>query len=241
MADNGEIGTEGVGAADQRRDHMLRAALEVIAERGFPETRIADVAERVGTSPALVIYYFKTKDNLLTEAMRFAEDSWYDLGARRMAVIDSAGERLEEIVAMTCLPQADDELPESWTLWLDLWAQSVRHREVASVREEFDSRWRETIAGVVRDGQESGEFKDIDAADFSITFSALLDGFAIQIALDDPVVDPDRAFQASMRFASQELGFAWKPNKRRRALRAPPQGTRSTRSTKTAKAAKKRS
>ena len=59
---------------------MLRAALEVIAERGFPETRIADVAERAGTSPALVIYYFKTKDNLLTEAMRFAEDLWYDLG-----------------------------------------------------------------------------------------------------------------------------------------------------------------
>ena len=49
---------------------MLRAALDVIAERGFPDTRIADVAERVGVSPALVIYYFKTKDHLLTEAMR---------------------------------------------------------------------------------------------------------------------------------------------------------------------------
>ena len=69
---------------------MLRAALAVIGERGFPETRIADVAERAGTSPALVIYYFKTKDNLLTEALRYAEDSWYDLGARRMAAIDSA-------------------------------------------------------------------------------------------------------------------------------------------------------
>ena len=125
---------------------MLRAALEVIGERGFPETRIADVAERVGTSPALVIYYFTTKDNLLTEAMRFAEDTWYDPGARRMEAIDSAAGRLEEIVAMTCLPDADGELPDSWALWLDLWAQSVRHPEVAPVREEFDDHWRETIA-----------------------------------------------------------------------------------------------
>src|SRR6202040_4281763 len=108
----------GVGTADQRREQMLRAALEVIQERGFPETRIADVAEQVGTSPALVIYYFKTKDNLLTEAMRFAEDRWYELGASRMAVIDKAADRLEEIVAMTCLAEADTELPDSWALWL---------------------------------------------------------------------------------------------------------------------------
>ena len=35
-------------AADQRREDMLRAALEVISERGFPDSRIADVAERAG-------------------------------------------------------------------------------------------------------------------------------------------------------------------------------------------------
>ena len=208
-----ETTTAPVGAADQRREDMLRAALEVIAERGFPETRIADVAEQAGTSPALVIYYFKTKDNLLTEAMRFAEDLWYDLGARRMEVIESAAARLEEIVAMTCLTEADTELPDSWTLWLDLWAQSVRHPEVARVREEFDAHWRETIVGVVRDGQASGEFDSLDPTEFAITLSALLDGLAIQIALEDPVVDPERAFRASMHFAAQALGFPWKPKK----------------------------
>jgi AcrR family transcriptional regulator len=226
MASQGAQSTEVTAAADQRRDHMLRAALAVIDERGFPETRIADVAERAGTSPALVIYYFKTKDNLLTEAMRYAEDSWYDLGARRMAAIDSAAKRLEEIVAMTCLPQADAELPESWTLWLDLWAQSVRHPEVARVREEFDNHWRETIASVVRDGQENGEFGPTDADDFSVTLSALLDGLAIQIALDDPVVDPLRAFEASMRFAAQSLGFPWKSTPSRRSAARVKKGSR---------------
>jgi AcrR family transcriptional regulator len=195
---------------------MLQAALAVIDERGFPDTRIADVAERAGTSPALVIYYFKTKDNLLTEAMRYAEDSWYDLGARRMEAIESAAKRLEEIVAMTCLPEADEELPDSWTLWLDLWAQSVRHPEVARVREEFDAHWRQTIADVVRYGQGTGEFGPIDATDFSIALSALLDGFAVQIALQDPTVDAARAYTATMRFAAQALGFAWKPSRPRR-------------------------
>ena len=34
---------------------MLRAALEVMAERGYPETQITDVAAQAGTSAALVI------------------------------------------------------------------------------------------------------------------------------------------------------------------------------------------
>ncbi|HEV3291989.1 MAG TPA: TetR family transcriptional regulator C-terminal domain-containing protein [Streptosporangiaceae bacterium] len=201
----------GPGTADQRREQMLQAALEVMAERGYPETRIADVAERAGTSPALVIYYFKTKDQLLTEAIRFSEDNWYATGTRRMAGIPTAAGRLAELVAMTCLPEADAEPPSSWVLWLDLWAQSVRHPEVAGVRQKFDERWRETISSLVLAGQEAGEFGPVDPADFAVALSALLDGLAVQIALGDTVVSPGRAFEISMRFVAKELGFDWTP------------------------------
>jgi len=206
---------DGLGTADQRREQMLQAALEVIVERGYMDTRIADVAERAGTSPALVIYYFKTKDQLLTEAIRFAEDGWYETGTSRMAGIDTAAGRLEELVAMCCLPEADDT---SWLLWLDLWTQAARHPAVASVRQKFDERWRDMISSVVLDGQETGEFGLVDPADFAAVMSALLDGFAIQIALEDPVVDAGLAFELSMNFAAKELGFTWIPrhNARRR-------------------------
>jgi AcrR family transcriptional regulator len=203
---------DGSGTADQRREQMLRAALEVIVERGYPETRIADVAERAGTSPALVIYYFKTKDQLLTEAIRFSEDSWYEAGTTRMAAIDSAAARLEELVAMSCLPEEDDD-PEapntSWLLWLDLWAQAARHPEVASVRQKFDERWRHTISSLVTGGQAAGEFGPVDPDDFAATLSALLDGFAIQIALEDPTVDAGRAFELIMSYAAGQLRFTW--------------------------------
>ncbi len=205
--------TEQAGAvadtADQRREQMLRAAIEVIEERGFPDTRIADVAARAGTSPALVIYYFKTKDQLLTEALRYAEDAWYEAGTRRMAGIPSAAGRLEELVAMNFLPEADTYPTTSWLLWLDLWAQSVRLPEVAGVRQKFDERWRETITAVVRDGQEAGEFGPVDADDFGLALSALLDGLAVQVALHDPAVGPRRAFEVGMRFAASQLGFEW--------------------------------
>ena len=196
------------GTADVRREQMLRAALEVISERGYPDTRIADVAERIGISPALVIYYFKTKDQLLTEALRYAEDAWYEAGTRRMAAIASAAGRLEDLVAMNFLVEIEGDPTSSWLLWLDLWAQSVRLPEVASVRQKFDERWREMITSVVLAGQEAGEFGPVNAEDFAVTLTALLDGLAVQVALADPSVDSGRAFELGMRFASGQIGRA---------------------------------
>jgi AcrR family transcriptional regulator len=206
--------------ADGRREQLLEAALAVIAERGFPETRIADVAAHAGTSPALVIYYFKTRDQLLTEAIRLSEDRWYAEGTARIAEIASAGGRLEELIAMSCLPEAEGDDRVSWVIWLDLWAQSARHAEVAAVRREFDDHWRRTIADLVTEGQRGGEFSKVNATDFAIALSALLDGFAIQSALNDPVVDNERAFRLSMQFAAAQLGFDWTPRQRGRKSRA---------------------
>ena len=203
------------GTADQRREQMLRAALAVISERGYADTRIADVAERTGISPALVIYYFKTKDQLLTEAIRYYEDVWYAAGQRRMAALPTAAAQLEEIVAMTCLPEDEPEPLGTWELWLDLWAQAARNPAVAGVRQKSDERWRQVVTSLVLTGQEAGEFREVDAERFAICLTAMLDGFTVQIALCDPAVDPVAAFELSMRFIADQLGLAWTPGRGR--------------------------
>ncbi len=211
-------------AEEPRQTQMLTAALEVIVERGFAETRISDVAERAGVSPALVIYYFKTKDELLAQAMRWSEDAWYAEIARRTARLPTASGRLEEVVAMTFLsggPGSSGVPEESWAIWLDLWAQALRDPVVHAVREEFDEQFRQTIRDIVTTGVEHGEFADVDEDDFAVGFSALLDGFAIQIALDDPSVDARRAFDLAMRVAARELGFDRRGSRGRHARRSP--------------------
>ncbi|WP_298207894.1 TetR family transcriptional regulator C-terminal domain-containing protein [Ferrimicrobium sp.] len=213
--------TEPGTVPDIRRAQILASAVDVIIERGFPETRISDVATRAGVSPALVVYYFKTKARLLSEAMRQSENRWYAEMAQRVAGIGPAAKRLEEITAMTCLPSPkklsrksdstdDVEFDDSWIVWLDLWSQALRDPHLGSVREEFDDHFRGTIKEIVRDGVARGEFVAIDESDFAVGYAALLDGLAIQITLNDPEVSSQRAFSLAMRTASQQLGFAWR-------------------------------
>ena len=111
---------------------------------------------------------------------------------------------------MTCLPE-DDIDPNLWLLWLDLWAQSARNPGVAAVRQKFDERWREMIRSLVQAGQDAGEFAAVGAEGFAVRLTALLDGFAVPIALEDPQVTPARAFELSMKYASGQLGFPWSP------------------------------
>ncbi|HZC69357.1 MAG TPA: TetR/AcrR family transcriptional regulator [Jatrophihabitans sp.] len=201
------------GMAGQRREKLLHAAVEIIVERGYADTRIADVAKRAGTSQALVIYYFETRDQLLTEALRYVEDRWYAIATRRMEAIDTSAGRLEEFIALMCLPEPGDEPEDSWLLYLDLWAQSPRNPAVAAIRQKIDDHSRETIRSLVLAGQAAGEFAAVDADDFAVTLSALLYGFVVPIALEDLATGPTQAFELSMEYVSGRLGFPW--NRRR--------------------------
>jgi len=205
-----------------RRIQMLQAAAELICERGFSETRIADVAKRAGVSSALVIYYFGTRDRLLVDALRHSEESFYEAAETMLAEVSSLRERLSLLIRWTCVPEGDgaDEIPGAWGLWFDLWAQAFRHDEVKAGRIELDARWRRMIIDAL-DSAESGERNaKVDARMFALEFAALLDGLSIQVALEDPDVDSEVAYQIAMRFAERELDLP--PEKKARAPKRAP-------------------
>ena len=91
-------------------------------------------------------------------------------------------------------------------LWMELWAKALRDPELAATRAELDDRWRRAIADAVRYGQERGEFGPADPEEFAVLLAALLDGLAVQIALRDPEVTPDRVRELALKLAERELG-----------------------------------
>jgi AcrR family transcriptional regulator len=194
--------------ADVRRDQMLAAASTLIAERGFSDTRIADVAQRVGASPALVIYYFGTKDSLLTEALRWSERSFYAATEEMLQSTEKLRDRLETLVEWVLVEDKQQDLTGDWGLWFDLWAQAFRHPEVKKDRAELDAQWRDLISRIVQEAIDKGEIEKVDVRDFAIMWGSLLDGLVIQVSLDDPVVDTPLARRIALEVADKELGLS---------------------------------
>lgn len=202
--------------SEARRGQILEAAAAVIGERGLCDTRIVDVAARAGTSSALVLYYFETKDRLLAEALAFSEERFYADTAKQLKALDRASDRLVRLIELSCStgPESEEHWLDEWLLWLDLWALAPRDPEVARDREALEQRWRQTIADIVRQGQADGEFTAVDPQDFAIRLGALIDGLAVAVVLGDPDVDGRRMFELCATSAATELGFELPPRGR---------------------------
>jgi AcrR family transcriptional regulator len=186
---------------------MLEAAAEVIGERGLCETRIADVAERAGLSPALVVYYFGSKEKLLTEALAYAEDLFYIDAFRELTGISGASAKLVRLVELACPPVEGGDTYGYWALWVELWSRALRDEEAARKREALDRRWRNTISDVVKEGQRAGEFGDCEPDRFATYLAALMDGLALQVLLRDSAVDNATVSQMCLEAAARQLGF----------------------------------
>ena len=199
--------------AHVRRPAILTAAAEVISERGVQNTRISDVAERAGTSAPGVLYWFSSKDELLVEALTFSDDRFYDTLTAELEGLATATDRLtelsEELAQLHGARARLARIVELWpaegdgetVLWMELWVRALRDPKLAATRERLDGRWREAIADVVREGQASGEFGGDDADDLALLLGAVMDGFAIQLALGDPVVTTDVVRRHCLRLA----------------------------------------
>ncbi len=199
----------------ERRHAILRAAAEVIGERGVCDTRIADVAARAGVSPGLAVYYFESKDRLLAEALTFSENRFYDETMADLAELPTSRDRLVRLIERSC-PMLDDETDYAeWTLWIELWSRALRDPEIETQREALDQRWRDTIADIVREGRRNVEFAPIDVDDFVLRLAALIDGLVIQVLLGDPDIGPERMREVVVGMTARELGFEARPATRR--------------------------
>jgi AcrR family transcriptional regulator len=184
-----------------RRPELLAAAADVIRERGLEHVRVADVADRAGTSAPSVLYYFASKAELLKEALTSAEERFYEDLEAELAQIEGGPERLLKIIDSAC---GDGDYDAA--LWIELWARALSDPDLAATRAELDVRWRRAIAEVVRYGQQRGEFGPVDPDEVAVLLAALLDGLAVQIALSDIEVTPPRVRELSLRLAGRELG-----------------------------------
>ena len=192
-----------------RHQEILEAASRVITEKGLAETRIQDIAEECGVSPGLILYYFESKDRLLVEALTYANDQFYLQTARELRKMPSAKDRLRRAIELTVpgyLPEYN--LLDEWALWLEIWVRALRDPEIAKEREGLDRRWAQFIAEVIRYGRQTGEFPQDghDPDELGLQFSAMSDGLAIQVLLNDTTMTPHRMYDICLDWAQMLIG-----------------------------------
>lgn len=190
-------------APEERRRRILSAAAEVVRERGFAGTRVTDIASAAGTSSGLVLYHFGSLAGALAEALTFVEDAFY---ADVVRDLDGAAGPVERLRLMAALAAGAGPALGDWTLWLELWVRALRDSTARTARESLDRRWRAALREVIQEGVDAGLFTPVDITATTLRLAALMDGLAIQLALNDPTMTVARFRRLWLDAAALELG-----------------------------------
>jgi AcrR family transcriptional regulator len=172
----------------ERRAEILRATLEVIAERGCRGASLSAVAERVGLSQQGLLHYFPTKEALLVAVLE-ERDQWDTGGGTR-------SDGTWRIDLLASLVEYNAMRPGVVQTFSALLGESVTEGHLA--REFFTRRYtqvRASMAAMLR--AEYGErlpggLTPERAAPLLV---ATLDGLQYQWLLDPDSVDMPAAFQ----------------------------------------------
>lgn len=185
-----------------RREEILATTIDEVTRQGFDQVRVADVANALGISPALVFYHFATKDRLLSAALEYAVDQDMARLDRTVARGTGATDRMRRILRL----YAPATSAPGWPLWIDLWAGALRSRELRTALRRLDDRWREAIVGVIDEGVAAGEFVCEDPEGTARRLMGLMDGLALQFAVHRELRLARMAQWARMA-AANELGI----------------------------------
>jgi AcrR family transcriptional regulator len=184
-------------------EDLLRTAVEVILDRGFANTRTADVAKAAGVSQALVFYHFSTKDALMTQAFTYAAEQ--DL-ARLQAVLDARVGPVDKLKRLLKL-LAPQGRSNSWLMWIDGWSEALRVPELEKVSRRMDLRWKEGLIEVINAGVTDGSFKCEDPHASAWRINCLIDGLAVQLMVHDKVISRRQAAEWIRSAAAREVGL----------------------------------
>jgi AcrR family transcriptional regulator len=180
--------------AETKRERLLRAAFNVIGERGYESTSVARIARAADMAPGLVHYYFASKDDLLVAVADWCSHLFDDALANLPELDDgfellrSRIERVQDIVAL---------LPAWYVVRGDLYALAVRLPAMREQLARVEAEARARVAAVVQRALSlaGGDPRRFDLEGVSASLLGAFDGLAQQ-AMVDPSFDLPRAYRA---------------------------------------------
>jgi AcrR family transcriptional regulator len=148
----------------EREVQLIRSTYRVMVRQGGHRLSLQDIADDAGVSKGLLLYHFKSKDNLLLAAMRWALDRTAKRIREAIADATDARAALGALVdAVFVAPEANRDFN---LFYLDL----VEHAARVTAYEELPELMRTVInqlyAQVIQRGVDEGVFDvaDVDAA-----------------------------------------------------------------------------
>src|SRR5881628_2230329 len=164
MALNAAVARKTDAPPGPKRDAILRAAIDVFAERGYFNAQVADVARAAGVAAGTVYLYFRSKDDLLISIFERGMRAALEEGRAAGAKLRDPRERLRSFARLHL-----GRLGRDRNLAIVF---QVELRQSTKFMERFSSTLLRHYIGLIREAIEDGQRDGVFRSDIKPTVAA---------------------------------------------------------------------
>ena len=184
-------------SAERRRGELIVAAITSIARFGLDGCSINAITKAAGVSRGLIHHYFRSKDELLSEAYGALGDNMMQVMHR---IAEEEGQTavglLDAVIRSAFVAPVSS--PTNVSAWLGFWHASRNDSRLRAINRRIYADYRDLMTRLVRDAaSELGS--DVDVAEIVSTLVSLMDGAWIGLAIDSASDTPEASSLAYIR------------------------------------------
>ncbi|WP_372760600.1 transcriptional regulator BetI [Pseudoalteromonas sp.] len=159
-----------------RRQQLIDATIESVAERGLQATTISSISKNAGLSSGIISHYFGGKQGLIEATVRYLLTNLKKELIRKVTPNTNANNRLMFIIeANFALVQQRHDTTRTW---LSFWAQSMHDAELHRLQNVNSKRLQSNLAFSFKQLMPTEQAKQ--AAELS---AAMIDGLWLRAVL----------------------------------------------------------
>ena len=166
---------------DDKRTHILYAAIEIFAKEGLEKGKIADIAKQAGIGKGTIYEYFKSKDEIFSAIESLIVNDGIVQVEKLINSKKSPTEKIEEMASYNI--NIHEAMGDSIIIFAEMWAQHSRgqwHGHEKSIFTDMYTSYHNAIKEILAEGIEIGEFRKMNKDGVATMLLALIDGILWQ-------------------------------------------------------------
>jgi TetR/AcrR family transcriptional regulator, fatty acid metabolism regulator protein len=173
---------------EARRAQLIECAIETIADLGFAQASVAQIAKRAGISKSVVTYYFSTKEELIRQVLTQIYTGAAKYIGPKVGAEDTARLRLHAYIR-SHVEYISTHLKEMAAV-MEI-ATNHRTEDGKPVMPAAQNPVLTALERMLAKGQESGEFRDFDRGVMALIIRWAIDALPRLLLGDPNAVDPE--------------------------------------------------
>lgn len=183
---------------------LLDAALQLFSERDYANVTIKDIAAAADINPALIYYYFESKEGLFRAALEKTVESFISyyqmLRQRHSDPVDLITDWFDTHV------EASRAVQQLIKILLDYSSTRTQTTVIDDIIRQFYDEERRLLSEILEEGIRSGQFEKVDCERTAVFASTHLDG-VITRSLIMPDMDIRQAVDDFKAVFWQHVGY----------------------------------